>query len=187
MRKASGLPGLPTPEPNGLQNSLPGVLTTRDSTCCGSQAVVNTDQQPSTHCQQNLPLPSESEPCAMAQKAHSAAKNQKQAPAAKHTAQQSSQPQQQDARYDCQGLRLLPGDAVLRSERLAADRQGKSDSIRQAEAADAYLGPACAVDAIRTHDPDCSVSERPYTVDGETGCGEGCAKKQGESRFCLCL
>lgn len=188
MRKASGLPGLPTPEPSGLQNSLPGVLTAKDSIHSGAQAMVNTDQPPAVDCQQKLPLPSQSVPSAVAQKAHAAAKNPKQAPAAKHTDQQSSQPQQQDARYDCQGLRLLPGDAVLRSERLAADRHGKSGSIGQAEAADAYLGPACAVDAIRKHDSECSVSERPYTADVNTkGCGEGCAKEQGKSCFDLCL
>ncbi len=127
------------------------------------------------------PLPTASAGAAKKQTTHTAAQSQKQTAAKKLTAQQLAQPQLlHGARYDCQGLRLLPGDALLHSEALAAHRQQTgSSSTRPAGAPIQYLDVTVTVDDLCKRDQDCSVSDRPYMGNDNSGCKEGPATDQG--------
>ena len=151
-----------------------------------SHAVADTAQQNAdADMPAAAPLPWASAGAANKQTAHTAAHSQKQMAAKKLTAQQSAQ-LLHGARYDCQGLRLLPGDALLHSEALAAHRQQTgSPSTGPAGASVRYLDVTATVDELRKRDHDCSVSDRPYMGNGNSGCREGPATDQGEK--CLHL
>ncbi|DBA78805.1 hypothetical protein WJX77_001831 [Trebouxia sp. C0004] len=174
-RKAAGLVGPPLSETNRPGNRLPAVLPVMGTEQSSTHAVADTAQQNAdADMSAAAPLPTAAADAAKKQTAHIAA--QKQTAAKKLTAQQVLQPQLlPGAHFDCQGLRLLPGDALLHSEHLAAhSRQAASSSTRPIK----YLDVTCTVDDLCKRDLDCSVSDRPYMGNGKSGCNTGHAMDQ---------
>ncbi len=181
-RKAAGLAGPPLSETNRPGNRLPGMMPVKGMEHSSTHAVADTAQQNAgADMSAAAPLPTASAGAAKKQTVHTAAQSQKQTAAKKLTAQQLAQPQLiNGARYDCQGLRLLPGDTLLHREHLAAHReQTASSSTRPASALSKYLDVACTVDDLCKRDQDCSVSDRAYMGNGNSGCKEGHAMDQG--------
>jgi len=187
-RKAAALAGPPLLETNRPGNRLQGVMAVKGMEHSSTHAVAETAQQnANADVSAAAPIPAASEGAAKKQTAHTAAQSQKQTTAKMLTAQQLAQPQLlHGARYDCQGLRLLPDDTLLHSEHLAAHRQqSASSSTRPAGAPIKYIDVACTVDDLCKRDQDCSVSDRPYMGNGKSGCKEGPATDQGGCRLHL--
>ena len=187
MRKAAYLAGPPLSERNSPEYRLPGVLPIKDVKHSTHMMANTAQQNADADMSAAAPLSTASAGAAKKQTAHTAARSQKHTAAKNFTAQQSAQPQLlHGARYDCQGLRLLPGDALLHSEVLAAHRQQTgSSSTKPAGAPIKYLDVACTVDDLCNCDQDCSVADRPYMGNGNSGCKEGHATDQGG--YCLHL
>ncbi len=78
---------------------------------------------------------------------------------------QSAQSPEASMRYDCQGLRLLPGDLMLHSECLAAHRAGSNQGNHGSAQPAKYLDGALVVEASTRLD-------QPYTVGGSCPKGE---------------
>ena len=168
-RKAAALAGPPVSETNRPGNTLPGVMAVKGMEHSSTHAVADTNQQNAdADMSAAAPLPTASAGAAKKLTAHTAA-------------QQLAQPQLVNcARYDCQDLRLLPGDTLLHSEHLAAHRlQTDSSSTRPAGAPIKYLDDTVTVDDLCKRDQDCSVSDRPYMGNGKSGCREGPATDDG--------
>ena len=180
--KAAALAGPPLSKTNKPGNGLPAVMPVKGVEHSSTHAVADTAQK---HANADMsaaaPLPTASAGAAKKQSAHTAVQSQKQRAANKLTEQQLVKPQLlHDALCDCQGLRLLPGHAILHSEALAAHRQQTaSSSPTPAGALSKYLDVACTVDDLCKRDQDCSVSDRPYMGNGNSGCKEGHAMDQG--------
>ncbi len=181
-RKAAAVAEPPLLETNMPGNRLPGVMPVKGMEHSSTHVVAGTAQQNAdASVSAAAPLPTASAGAANKRTAHAAAQSQKQTAAKKLTARQLAQPQLlHGARYDCQGLRLLPGDTLLHSEHLAAHRQqSASSSSRPAGAPIKYIDVTATVKDLCKQDQDCSVSDRPYMGNGNSGCKEGHAMDQG--------
>ena len=181
-RKAAALAGPPLSEANRPGNKLPGVMAVTGMEHSSTHAVADTAQQnPDADVSAAAPLPAASDGAAKKETAHIVAQGQTQTAAKKLTAQQLAPPQLLNgARYDCQGLRLLPGDTLLHSEHLAAHRQqSASSSSRPTGASIKYIDVTATVDDLCKRDQDCSVSDRPYIGNDVSGCKQGPATDQG--------